>query len=159
MRDDRRPTILLVEDNPDEESMVMRAIRRSPITCQLLVAHSTDEALGILHGQGEFASLHPVHPDVIVTDLRVAPLGGADLISAVRNDDRTRLIPIVVLSGAATNREIEELYRRGANSFLDKPLDFEDFATTITRTARYWATLNTTAAAARQSSARAFYPL
>jgi two-component system response regulator len=146
---DRRPTILLVEDSPDEEMLVMRAVRRSSIACQMLVAHTTDEALDFLFGTGPFQGRESRNPDVIVTDLKVGSLGGAGLISAVRENAETRLIPIVVLTGSASEEQIDDAYRRGANSFIEKPMDFDEFATTITNLAGYWGLLNATASHAR----------
>ena len=137
VHDGRRPTILLVEDDPDEEIMMMRSLRHSSIPCETLVAHTTDEALQILFGDAE-AEL----PSVIVTDLKVAPDGGAELLKAIRANSRTRLIPVVVLTGSASTGQIEELYRMGANSFLEKPLAPEEFADTVTALVRYWGLLN-----------------
>ena len=146
---DRRPTILLIEDSPDEEMLVMRAVRRSAMPCQMLVAHTTEEALDFLFGQGAFTGRESKNPDVIITDLKVGALGGAELVSAVRANEATRLIPIVVLSGSASASQIEDVYLRGANSFIEKPMDFDEFATTITDLAHYWGVLNSTASQAK----------
>jgi two-component system response regulator len=146
---DRRPTILLVEDSPDEEMLVMRSVRRSSIPCQLLVAHTTEEALDFLFCRGAFSGRESKNPDVIVTDLRIGSLGGAELISAVRVHAETRLIPIVVLSGSASDEQIKDAYLRGANSFIEKPMDFDEFATAISNLAGYWGFLNATASHGR----------
>jgi two-component system response regulator len=143
VRGERRPTILLIEDNQDEEAMTMRAIRRSTVACQVLVAHSTDEALDYLFGRSAFAGRESRNPDVIVTDFKIGPMGGAELISEIRGDPRTRLIPVVVLTGSASSDQIDDLYRRGANSLLEKPVEFDEFTTAVTRLARYWGLLNT----------------
>ena len=136
----------------------MRAIRQSSLPCQVLVAHTTEEALAFLCSKGAFHGRESENPDVVVTDLKVSTMGGADLISAIRTEPATRLIPIVVFSGSANTSEIDELYRRGANSFLEKPVDVDEFATTITRLARYWGLLNATASPARPASSFS-YPL
>jgi two-component system response regulator len=152
VRHDRRPTILLVEDSSDEEMLVMRAIRQSSLPCQILVAHTTEEALAFLCAKDAFQGRESENPDVIVTDLKVSAMGGADLVSAIRTEPTTRLIPIVVFSGSANTVEIDDLYRRGANSFLEKPMDIDEFATTITRIARYWGLLNATASPAKPAA-------
>ncbi len=144
MDSERKANILLVEDNPDEEAMIMRAVRKSGFPCQILVAHTTSEALDYLHRSEVTPGGSTVKPDVIVTDFRIHPEGGAALVSAVRNDPRTSLIPIVVFSGSASEKDIVDLYLRGANSFLEKPLDFDSFCGTIERMASYWGGLNLT---------------
>lgn len=141
---ERRATILLVEDNLDEEALIMRAVRRSGMPCQILVAHTASEAIDYLHRTGDYEGQSPARPDVVVTDFRVPPEGGASLVTAMRSHPETALIPIVVFSGSASGDEILELYRLGANSFLEKPLEFDDFCSTITRLASYWGGLNLT---------------
>lgn len=140
---DHRPTILLVEDSPDEEMLIMRAIRRSTLPCQVLIAHNTDEAIDFLFARGPFEKRESRNPDVVVTDLKISSIGGAELITEIRGNPKTRLIPIVVLTSSASSAQIDDLYRRGANSFLEKPMDFDEFSNTIARIASYWGTLNT----------------
>jgi CheY-like chemotaxis protein len=156
VRADRRPTILLVEDNTDEELLVMRSLRSAPLQCQALCAHSTDEALAFLRCTGSFEGRDTGNPDVIITDLRVGSIGGAELVSAIRKEPQTQLIPIVVLSGAATPTQVEDLYARGANSFIEKPLDSDEFATSIRRLVRYWGQLNSTPTRASARSGRPY---
>jgi|GEM_PF-3878892 len=137
-------SILLVEDNSDEEMLILRAALGSGLTCQIVVAHTTNEALDLLLGYRSGQQERP-SPKVIVTDLRVGPHGGAQFVSCVRAQPEHAAVPIVVLSGLATDEQIEDLYRRGANSFLDKPIDYEAFSELVVRAIRYWGWLNTTA--------------
>lgn len=124
----------------------MRSLRNSSLDCQVLVAHSSLEALEYLHCTGSFAGRDTGNPDVILTDLRIGPMNGADLVTAIREEPKTRMIPIVVLSGAASEKQIEDVYQRGANSFVEKPLDSEEFIRSIQVMARYWGQLNSTPA-------------
>src|ERR1044072_3513472 len=142
MLSDRRSTVLLVEDNLDEELLIMRSIRRSGVDCQILSAHSTTEALTFLECPSSPKGRDGDLPNVILTDLRVGPLGGAEMVSLIRNDPVTRAIPIVVMSSAASESQIKDLYVRGANSFIEKPLDSDDFAEAIQAIVRYWGHLN-----------------
>lgn len=144
----------MVEDSPDEEMLVMRGVRRSGLPCQILVAHSTDEGLDYLLARGAFSGRRSSNPDVIVTDLRIGSIGGAEFVSEVRANEETRLIPIVVLTGSATTSQVDDLYLRGANSFLEKPSDIDGFSETIRKIVCYWGMLNTVA----ESDHRA-YPL
>lgn len=139
---EQRSTILLVEDSLDEELLFLRAVQQAALPCGIAVAHSTEEALDYLFTRNAFAGREPGNPDVIFTDLRIGALGGAAFISELRSHESTRLIPIVVLTGSANPVQIEDLYKRGANSFLEKPIDFQEYADAITALARYWALLN-----------------
>ncbi len=120
----------------------MRALRSSSAGCQVLVAHSTTEALDYLFHRSAFEGSESPLPDVIVTDLKIATCGGAALVSQIRASESTRLIPIVVLSGGASAGEINDLYQRGANSFLEKPTDHSDFSDYVVALAGYWGSLN-----------------
>ncbi len=142
---ERAASVLLVEDSPDEEHLVMRAIRGASIPCQILVAHTTDEALEFLSASGPFAR-GSRSPDFIITDLKVGPSGGAAFITAVRSRPEMRSTPIVVFSGSASESQIEDVYRRGASSFLEKPMEFDQFASLVTGIVRYWGFLNTSGA-------------
>jgi two-component system, response regulator len=149
---DRKPTILLVEDNADEEMLVMRAVRKSRTPCHMLVAHTTDEALDYLLRRGNFAGREPTSPDVVITDLKISSIGGAELTSEIRRHPETHLLPIVVLTSAASEEQVSDLYARGANSFLEKPMDFEDFSAFVMRLAQYWCALNTAVSGTRLGS-------
>jgi two-component system response regulator len=140
---EQAPTILLVEDSPDEEMLTLRALRQNRFSGQVLVAHTTEQAFYYLFSPGPAARSVPPPPDVIVTDLKIASIGGASLVSAIRGHSLTHLIPIVVFSGSASATDLNDLYNRGVNSFLEKPINFEDFASTIATIATYWGILNT----------------
>jgi two-component system, response regulator len=149
---ERKPTILLVEDSPDEEMLVMRSVKQSDTPCQMLVAHTTDEALDYLFRRGSFAGRESTSPDVVITDLKIRSIGGAELTSEIRRHPETHLLPIVVLTSAASEEQVRDLYERGANSFLEKPIDFDEFSAFVMRIARYWGALNTAVSGSRFAS-------
>lgn len=121
---------------------MMRSIRRSGFDCQVISAHSTSEAMAALEISEAFPAKDLVLPDVIFTDLRVGPHGGAELVTFIRNNPITKPIPIVVMSSAASEGQIHDLYLRGANSFIEKPLDSEEFGRTMQALVHYWGHLN-----------------
>ncbi|HVT12002.1 MAG TPA: response regulator [Fimbriimonadaceae bacterium] len=135
-------TILWVEDNMDEEVLVLRAIRQASLACQVIVAHSVKEALDYLLARNAFHGHYPGIPDVIVTNLRIGAQSGEDLIVEVRSRKELRLIPVVVLTGGASPAKIDELYRRGANSFIEKPTTSAEFSVLVANLARYWTHFN-----------------
>jgi CheY-like chemotaxis protein len=136
-------SILLVEDNPDDEALTLRALRHSNITNRIVVAHDGVEALALLFGSdpkvGQDARLVPA---VVLLDLKLPKLGGLEVLSRLRADDRTRLLPIVVLTTSSEERDVIESYSNGANSYIRKPVDFAQFAEAIRQLGLYWLVVN-----------------
>ena len=136
-------SILLVEDNPDDEALTLRALRHSNITNRIEVAHDGVEALAFLFGSGPEAGRDArLIPAVVLLDLKLPKLGGLEVPSRLRADERTRLLPVVVLTTSSEERDVIESYSNGANSFIRKPVDFAQFAEAIRQLGLYWLVVN-----------------
>lgn len=133
-------SILLVEDSADDEDLIVREIRRADLANPIEVVHDGQEAMDYLFGTDDQPAL-PV-PGLVLLDLKLPRVGGLDVLSRVRAEPRTRLIPVVVLSGSTERRDRADAYRLGANSFVTKPIEFDDFARAIRYTALFWLTIN-----------------
>ncbi|MEX2499633.1 MAG: response regulator [Wenzhouxiangellaceae bacterium] len=128
--------ILLVEDNPDDAELTRIAFEEVKITNKLVIAHDGVEALEMLLGE------NPIKPAMILLDLKLPKLNGIEVLRRLRNDDRTRLTPIVVLTSSREQRDLVESYQLGANSFIQKPVDFEQFVEAARQLGLYWLVLN-----------------
>jgi CheY-like chemotaxis protein len=136
-------SILLVEDNPDDEALTLRALRHSHITNRIVVAHDGVEALAFLFGSGsELGSDERLIPAVVLLDLKLPKLSGQEVLSRLRADERTRLLPVVVLTTSSEERDAIESYINGANSYVRKPVDFAQFADAIRQLGLYWLLVN-----------------
>lgn len=129
--------ILLVEDNPDDEALALRAFRKSNITNPVTVAHDGEEALEHLErcGPGEL-------PAVVLLDLKLPKIDGIEVLRRIRERDATRLLPVVVLTSSGEERDLVESYRLGANSYIRKPVDFLQFVEAVAHLGLYWLLLN-----------------
>ncbi len=135
-------TILLVEDDPNDEHLTLRALRQSGVPNTVVVAHSAHEALDFLERTGRFDGRTSADPRVIFVDNALPGFAGADFVSAIRGMPEFAHIPVVVFSGSADLNLIERCSRAGANSFLEKPLEMAEYARQISTAARYWLNLN-----------------
>ena len=135
--------ILLVEDNPDDEALTLRAFKKHNITNEVVVAHDGAEALEYLFGSGRYAGrdLH-VMPQLILLDLKLPKVDGLEVLRQLRADDRTRLLPVVVLTSSTEERDLVESYRLGANSYVRKPVDFTQFVEAARQLGLYWLLMN-----------------
>src|SRR4051812_32766357 len=126
--DDRtltRKKILLVEDNPDDEELTLRALRKSNIMNEVIVAHDGEEALDFLFGKGKFLDSEVESlPAVVLLDLKLPKIGGIEVLRRIRSNVRTRRLPVVVLTSSKQERDLNEVYDLGANSYIYKPIDF-----------------------------------
>ncbi|MBN1661856.1 MAG: response regulator [Anaerolineae bacterium] len=135
--------ILLVEDNPDDELLTVRALRKNRILNDVVVAHDGVEALDYLFGEGEYAGRDTsLMPQVVLLDLRLPRLDGLEVLRRLRADERTRLLPVVVLTSSDEEKDIVESYRIGSNSYIRKPVHFEQFSEAIRQLGLYWLVLN-----------------
>ncbi|OIR00937.1 response regulator rcp1 [mine drainage metagenome] len=129
--------ILLVEDNPDDEALTLRALAKNHIDNTVIVARDGVEALDYLFGD----HAQPM-PALILLDLKLPRIDGLEVLRRIRADDRTRLVPVVILTTSRERQDIVEGYSLGANSYIRKPVDFEQFIQTIDQVGRYWLGLN-----------------
>ncbi|EKQ68368.1 response regulator containing a CheY-like receiver domain and a GGDEF domain [Leptolyngbyaceae cyanobacterium JSC-12] len=127
--------IVLVEDNPDDERLTLRALRRGRITNEILVARNGEEALNLIF------SLDPL-PCVTLLDLKLPKIDGLEVLRQLRANERTRLLPIVVLTSSSEDRDVIESYSLGANSYVRKPVEIDRFTEAIRQLGLYWALLN-----------------
>ncbi|ASC73741.1 Response regulator [Halomicronema hongdechloris C2206] len=127
--------ILLVEDNPDDERLTLRALRQGKVTNPIQVARNGEEALTVLF------SADPL-PTVVLLDLKLPKIDGLEVLRRIRGHDRTRLLPVVVLTSSSEERDIVESYSLGANSYVRKPVDFDQFTNAISQLGLYWVLIN-----------------
>ncbi|MGA8149264.1 MAG: response regulator [Gallionellaceae bacterium] len=132
-------TILLVEDNPDDEALTLRALTKNNITNKVTVARDGQEALDYFFGEG--ASANPL-PAMVLLDLKLPKIDGLEVLRRIRADQRTRLQPIVILTSSKEEQDIVSGYRLGANSYIRKPVDFDQFVEAIRQLGLYWLVLN-----------------
>jgi len=135
--------ILLVEDNPDDVALTLRALKKNNIANEVVVAGDGAEALEYLMATGKYAG--PViadPPEVVLLDLKLPKLGGLEVLRAMRADPRTQLLPVVVLTSSAEEADVIASYDFGANSYIRKPVDFDQFVDAIRQLGLYWLVLN-----------------
>ena len=135
--------ILLVEDNPDDEELTIRALSRSNILNTVVVARDGAEALDYLFGEGRFAGRDAAQtPAVVLLDLKLPKISGFDVLARILGDERTRLLPVVILTSSHEEQDLMRGYRGGANSYILKPVDFTKFVEAIRQLGLYWLVLN-----------------
>ena len=135
--------ILLVEDNPDDELLAIRALKKYNIMNEVVVARDGVEALDYLFGTGAYAGRDmSVMPQVILLDLKLPKIDGLEVLRRLRDDERTKLLPVVILTSSKEDRDLTASYSLGANSYIRKPVDFVQFAEAIKQLGLYWLVLN-----------------
>jgi two-component system response regulator len=139
----RNKVILLVEDNPDDELLTLRALRRNGVTNEVVVARDGVEALDYLFASGAHSGRDAgVMPELILLDLKLPRVDGFEVLRRLRSDERTRLLPVVILTSSKEQQDMLEGYGLGANSYVRKPVNFEQFVSTIEQLKIYWLVLN-----------------
>jgi two-component system response regulator len=139
----RRTHILLVEDNADDEALTVRALRKSSVSSEVFVVRDGAEAVDYLLHQGHFATGEPRPlPQVVLLDLKLPKLDGLGVLRRIRADQRTSLIPVVILSSSDEDSDRRQSYTLGANSYVRKPVDFEEFLVAAQQLGVYWLQLN-----------------
>jgi two-component system response regulator len=138
----RLQTVLVVEDSEVEARMLERGLVGASLRNAVIVATTTTDAEQYLFTDSTLAGGNRPNPDLVVLDVKVPPAGGLALLQRMRADTRTKRIPVVMMSGALRDEDVQDLYNSGANSFLDKPVDFQEFISLIGSAARYWLGLN-----------------
>lgn len=135
--------ILLVEDNPDDEALTLRALKKNQILNEVVVARDGVEALDFLFGTGAYQGRDAsVLPTVILLDLKLPKLDGREVLQRIRSHPRTRLVPVVVLTSSKEDQDLALTYRLGANSYIRKPVDFAQFIEAVRQLGLYWLVLN-----------------
>ena len=141
MGDDKR--ILLVDDNPDDVDLTLRALRKNDIANEVIVARDGVEALEYLFGTGKYAGRDVrQQPAVILLDLKLPKIDGLEVLKRMRADERTKLLPVVILTTSREPQDVDSGYHFGANSYIVKPVDFEKFVNTVGEVWRYWILVN-----------------
>lgn len=135
--------ILLVEDNPNDAELALHAFRRYKISNNIHVVKDGSEALDFIFCTGGYAVRNiNNHPKVILLDLKLPKVDGLEVLRRIREDERTRNIPVVVLTSSHEDRDIAECYKLGVNSYITKPVDFEQFTESVRVLGFYWLLLN-----------------
>ena len=136
-------TILLVEDNHQDEALILRALRKVNLANRVEVVRDGQQALDYLLGIGEFADRADADlPALVMLDINLPRVGGIEVLARLRATPRTRLVPVVMLTSSDEEEDRLRSYRNGCNSFVRKPLDFTEFAETVARLGIYWGAIN-----------------
>jgi two-component system response regulator len=136
-------TILLIEDNPSDIALTERALDRSRIANALVIAEDGQEALDYLFGQGAHAGRDPSdQPLLTLLDLKLPKIGGLEVLRTIRADPRTRRLPVVILTSSNEEQDVAASYDLGINSYIRKPVDFNQFARSVEQLGLYWLVLN-----------------
>lgn len=135
--------ILLVEDNPDDEALTIRALNKNKIANNLSIVRDGVEALDFLFCTGPYSNRDPHDmPEVVLLDLKLPKVDGLEVLRQVRADQRTRLLPVVILTSSKEEQDLIKSYSLGANSYIRKPVDFSQFVEAIHQLEMYWLVLN-----------------
>jgi len=138
-------TILLVEDNPDDVALTLRALKKNNLLNEVVVAKDGVEALDYLFCEGKFADrTHDHLPELILLDLKLPKVDGLEVLKRIRANSRTKLLPIVILTSSNEQSDIISGYELGVNSYIRKPVDFEQFIEAVRQLGLYWLVLNQT---------------
>jgi two-component system, response regulator len=141
----KKKMILLVEDNPDDEELALRALKQHSILNDVVVVRDGAEALEFLFGTGAYAGRDATElPELVLLDLKLPKLNGIEVIEQLRNDPSTKRLPIVILTSSSEEEDIVTSYMQGANSYVRKPIRFADFTRAIEQVGNYWLLLNRT---------------
>jgi len=131
--------ILLVEDNPDDELLTLRALKKNNVMNDIVVCRNGVEAIDYLFGENDDAS---VLPQLILLDLKLPKIDGLEVLRKIRSTEKTRFLPVVVLTSSKEEMDIVESYKLGANSYIQKPVDFSQFIEAVKQLELYWLVMN-----------------
>jgi CheY-like chemotaxis protein len=133
----------MVEDNPDDEQLTLRALNKHHLANKIHVARDGQEALDYVFCKGKYAQRNIAdHPNVILLDIKLPLIDGIEVLRQIKADDRTKTIPVVMLTSSHEERDLVETYRLGVNSYIVKPVDFEQFTESARAMGMYWMLLN-----------------
>lgn len=137
--------ILLVEDNPDDEALTLRALKKNNIGNRLVVVRDGVEAVDFLFAKGTYADRDPSDlPQVILLDIKLPKMDGLEVLKRIRADQSTALLPVVILTSSKEERDLIQSYKLGANSYVRKPVDFGQFLEAVHQLGLYWLVINET---------------
>jgi len=134
--------ILLVEDNPDDEELTIRALKPASFTTDVIVAHDGEEALQLLGNAAQNVNSCSSLPKVVFLDLKLPKMGGLDVLKHIRADPQTRFVPVVVLTSSNEEEDIRASFRLGANSYVRKPIQYDRLMEEVQQIAAYWLSIN-----------------
>jgi len=135
--------ILLVEDSPDDVDLAIRALKKNNILNEVVVAQDGAEALDYLFGTGKYEGRDMgIMPEVILLDLKLPKIDGLEVLKHLRADERTRLLPVVILTSSREEQDVINGYKFGANSYIQKPVDYDQFTEAVRQLGMYWLVLN-----------------
>jgi two-component system response regulator len=135
--------ILLVEDNYDDELLTIRAFKKNNIRNELIVVHDGVEALDFLFRRDKYVNRTPSGtPEIVLLDIKLPKLNGIEVLKGIRNDKRTSLIPVIILTSSKEEDDLIQCYQNRANSYIRKPVDFNEFIHTVNSLGLYWLALN-----------------
>jgi two-component system response regulator len=134
--------ILLVEDSDADAEMIVRSLRKGNLVNQVFRIRDGVEALEFIFREGEYRDRRGGHPKLILLDVKMPRLGGIDVLRRLKSDETTKVIPVVMLTSSAEDRDIQESYHLGVNSYLVKPVNFSEFTNVVAQVGLYWAVMN-----------------
>ena len=138
-----RSHLLVVEDNPDDEALTLRALQKTGLNLVIDVARDGAEALEYLLGEGAYIERASMPlPQMVLLDLKLIKVSGLEVLKRLRAHPRTSIVPVVVLTTSTEDRDVVACYSNGANSYIPKPVNFDDFVEQINHLSRYWLKLN-----------------
>lgn len=134
--------ILLVEDNPNDVELTIRALKKHHLANKMYVVSDGAAALDFIFGRGEFSGATPNSLKMVLLDLKLPKVSGLEVLQQLKGDERTKFIPVVVLTSSHEDRDIQECYRLGVNSYVVKPVEFDSFAKAVADLGFYWLLVN-----------------
>lgn len=134
--------ILLVEDNQDDVDLTIRALKKNGLINEIAVVRDGAEALDFLFARGEYAERRATMPQLILLDIRLPKLSGLEVLKELRQDERTKLLPVVILTSSKEEQDLIDSYNNGANSYVQKPVSFDEFNEAVRQLGVYWLVLN-----------------
>lgn len=135
--------ILIVEDNPNDAELTIRALKKQNLANNLIHLIDGEQALDFVFGTGDYSTRNTNNvPKVILLDLKMPKVNGLEVLAKIKSDSRTKMIPVVILTSSAEDPDIKRSYELGANSYIVKPVEFENFAKTVSDLGLYWMVIN-----------------